>query len=102
MPAVFEEEDILHLGLMCAGHPKQSITRCCQKTNIRRFEARYYACPQTVCAILHDLSVTDIAAAHVAKPNPKHLFMALNWLKEYPIEENHAATFKCTEKTAKK
>ena len=98
----FEEHDILYLGLTLAGHAERSIDRTRLKKNLERFEAKYYASPETCCEILFDLQVTAIDDARVEKPNPRHLLIALNYLKEYPTDNNLAGMFGCNEKTAKK
>ena len=84
----FSEEDFLNLGLKLAGNCDRTIERTCYKTKLARFEAKYYACPATCCAILWDLQTTDVADAQVDNPNPRHLLIALNFLKEYPTERN--------------
>ena len=52
--------------------------------------------------MFYDLQVTEIQEAKITKGDPKHLLMALNYLKEYPLEKNFGGTFACNEKTAKK
>ena len=99
---LFEAETILHLGLLYAGHSKRTISKTCAKTNLHRFEAKYYASPETCESILYDIQVTNVEEARVSKPKLKHFLIALNYLKEYPVEHNLAGMFKFTEKTAKK
>ena len=98
----FTEMEFLLIGLGLAGHSERTINRSKYSTNLSRFEAKYYASPSTCCEIFIDLQLTDIEEAKVTKPKPKHLLLALNYLKEYPLERNLAGTFGCTEKTASK
>jgi hypothetical protein len=47
-----------------------------------------------------DLQTTEIAEAHMDKPNPRDFLMTMNWLKTYKTEVQLAGHFKCMEKTA--
>ena len=98
----YKENDFLKLGLTIAGYTPRSIARTLTAANRQRFEAKFYACPETCRDIFWDLQVTDLDDAGVDKPNPTHLLMTLNYLKEYPIQKNFAGTFHCSVVTARK
>ena len=96
MIVVFNDDEFLKLGLQMAGHCERTINRSKAATNLSRFTAKYCAGPDACADTFLDIQTTMIEEAQVDNPNQRHLLIALNWLKEYPVEENLAGTAKST------
>jgi hypothetical protein len=99
----FSAADFLRLGLELAGFSEHRQHRTTYVTNLRRFRAHFYASPASCAGTFSDLQTNNIAEACIdGKPSPIYLLMALNWLKQYSVEEELAGRFKLVEKTARK
>jgi hypothetical protein len=88
--------NVLTLGLEMVG-----VSRAHQNdhtANLRRFAAHFGAFPETCSAIFVDFQMTQIATAHIAKPQVFDLLMAMFWLKTYPTEHQTMGTSKVGEK----
>jgi hypothetical protein len=70
--------------------------------NLHCFKANYAASPETCANIFANLQTTEIAAAHMNKPNVLYFLMTMNWLLVYKFEEELAGTFKVVQNTAEK
>jgi hypothetical protein len=90
------------LGLSLAGFNEYRQKSSNTATNLERFRGSYGASPETCAAVFEDLQTTNIADAHMTKPNPRDFLMTFNWMKTYKTENQLAGHFGCVEKTARK
>jgi len=93
--------DWLRLGLGLVGFSGNR-QNCCNRTKMERFVGHFGVKPETLNAIFVDLQTTNIAAAHIGKPNLRYFLMAMYWLKTYAKEVELAAKFGVDESTAQK
>ena len=93
----FPPESFLELGLTSKGFSTRSINRTWESINVDRYQAFYYATPEVSSLIFKDLQSTDIPGAKINKPNPHHMLVGLNFLKEYPTKFGLAAFLDSTE-----
>ena len=96
MRLAFSQDDFLKLGLTHLGFSERTINNTCNMTNVDRFRDGFYADPTTCQAIFYDIQESG------ARANPKHLLLALYYLKRYPSKHGLAAFLDETEKTGLK
>ncbi len=96
------EEEIEAFGLQIAGFDEGRQARTWQQTNREHFRAFYGTSPANVAAIFSDLQTTNTPEARMRNPNPRDLFMCLNWLESYKTKMELAGHYNCDEKTARK
>lgn len=97
---LFTASDFLHLGLQYHGWSDQKIKRNSLIAKMKNFRDRFYVSPQTCENIFNDLLSTEIEEARTKKPVPDEILCALNFLKEYPLENNLAGLFGVNSKSS--
>ena len=100
MPLPFTTDQFLALGLELQGPGFRNWHRCKLSVNIDDFKSFYGASPKSCEDIWSDLLT---AGKLTKKDKPKHLLLALFWLRTYPPNEKHVrAKFGWREKTCRK
>ena len=94
----FSHDDFLTLGLKMLGFSEKTIEKTCNATNVERFRDSYYTYPKIASILFDDLQKVDWAT----NVKPRHLLLALYYLKKYPTKHAMAAFLHETEKTALK
>jgi hypothetical protein len=95
-------DNFLQLGLQLAGFNQGCRQSTCADTNRHRFTSNFEVSPKTCMEIFLHFQTTHIDAAHVNKPKPVYMMMAIHWLSTYKTEEQIAGNFKVVEKTVQK
>jgi hypothetical protein len=93
---VFTADEVLRIGLLCAGFDSSRQLRVQRTTNVQRFQSFYGSSPLVCSAIWEDLFIGLPKSASFDK-----FFMALYFLKEYPTEEKLAGMWHTCEKSAR-
>ena len=78
--------DWLSLGLKIVGFCPACQNICLNKTKLEHFQAHFGVSPEMHQAIYIDLQTTEIATAHIPKPDAFYFLMAFHWLKMYPTD----------------
>jgi hypothetical protein len=100
VPFRFTRNEFIFLGLKLADISIHTFGRTCDDTSHERFKDHFYASPKTIAQILTDIQDPDLGDARISNPNPRHLLLALYYLKKYPAKHYLAAFHDSTEKTA--
>jgi hypothetical protein len=97
------DSEWMAMGLELAGY--RNWRRCKISTNVARFKGWFGASPKTCENMWSDMQTTngaDGAPISRSDSNPRHLLLALRWLRGYPTEKVLEGTFKMSEKTVRK
>jgi hypothetical protein len=100
-PRIFTADDMLRIGLLCAGFDASRQLRVEGATNVRRFQSYYGSSNLVVSFIWEDLVSKKETTLPKSATFDKFL-MALYFLKNYPTEEKLAGMWHTCEKGARK
>jgi hypothetical protein len=99
MPIVeIGSNEVLHIGLQCAGFPIHR--QVSATTSLRRFQGHYGLLPISCCSIFRDIqNVELVGTSRIEQPKLVDLLMTMRWFKTYGIEEELAGVFHICERT---
>jgi hypothetical protein len=101
---IITNKELLTYGLQFAGHPAwiNETPNKLTKLNREHFRSAYGIGPDSLLNVINDLQSPEVLGnQRIKNVNIQELFTALSWLKQYPIEHNHAGRWKSTENTAR-
>ena len=104
MNRLFTADEVLRIGLLCAGFDSSRQVRVQRTTNERRFQSYYGSSPLVCSAIWEGLinSTKEDQTPHPPKSATFDKFLLpLYFLKEYPTEEKLAGMWHTCEKSAR-
>jgi hypothetical protein len=101
---ILDAASVFKFGLELGGHqwPHTSLDKA-TKLDINRFRQAYGLGPNAILLVYLDIQSRELLGElAVDKANIKDMLMALSWLKNYPMEHNHAGKWNLSENTARK
>jgi hypothetical protein len=98
---IFNADEVLRIGLLCAGFDTSRQLRVEGATNVRRFQS-YYGSSNLVCSVMWEDLVSSQDIKHPRNATFDKFLMALYFLKEYPTEEKLAGMWHTCETGARK
>ena len=101
MNRIFDANEVLRIGLLCAGFDANRHIRVAEETNVRRFQSHYGSSP-LVCSMIWKDLVTAPGQVLPKSATFDKFLMALYFLKEYPTKEKLAGMWYTCEKSARK